>query len=194
VFSARVKSNYPLTEESAKLARLGTPLRDLAHSGDPVCDQYMAKIIGTRVIVALCDGCNWGPQPLEAAQRSCSAFVDYLARNQHKIYATEDAGDMLVLATNAADEAIIANTDSPMNAGTTTMIAGMLLELAPEDTAEGKYAFVCASVGDCKAMCYNKGLATLEDITATNRTNLCNQTDPGGRLGPHFGNGRCGVK
>src|SRR5690606_18103380 len=75
--------------------------------------------------------------------------------------------------------------DDVFDLGTTTFIGGILFEL---DSALDRWAFICASVGDCKAFLYRAASRTVVDITLFNRTEL-DVRDPGGRLGPHLKGG-----
>jgi len=43
-----------------------------------VCDQYLIKILGNRIVFALADGCNWGARPREAALRATESIIDQL--------------------------------------------------------------------------------------------------------------------
>ncbi|PRP82669.1 protein phosphatase 2C-related protein [Planoprotostelium fungivorum] len=53
-----------------------------------------------------------------------------------------------------------------------------------DKTPDPKWAFVCISVGDCKAFHYSAQTKRVIDITEGNRGNLQDASDPGGRLGP----------
>eukprot|EP00727_Mastigamoeba_balamuthi_P008086 m51a1_g3899 hypothetical protein (916) ;mRNA; r:98768-102696 len=183
---AKAVSNYPVAEQFVRDLEAGNPLpQSCYHMGDPVCDHYAVKVVGNRVVMALCDGCNWGLMSLEAATRASHAFVESVARNQHKIFSTEDTGDILLLGLSAADECIVKGKEEPCMAGTTTMVGGILLEVSKDEASPGRWAFACLSVGDCKAFRYSRRLQTVEDITESNRTDLTNMCDPGGRLGPY---------
>jgi hypothetical protein len=66
----------------------------------------------------------------------------------------------------------------------------MIIELKKsDDFPEFQWAFVCASVGDCKAFCWTPSSGKLQDITVGNRTNLTDASDPGGRIGPYLQGG-----
>jgi len=70
-------------------------------------------------------------------------------------------------------------------AGTTTLLGGLLLKLKEED----KWAWIFVSIGDCKCFHYEASKDVIIDITAGNRQNVYDARDPGGRLGPYVGNG-----
>jgi hypothetical protein len=54
---------------------------------------------------------------------------------------------------------------------------------------ENKWGFAFLSIGDCKAFHWKKSDGTITDLTAMNRQNVANATDPGGRIGPYVGQG-----
>jgi len=59
--------------------------------------------------------------------------------------------------------------------------------VAVEETV--RWVFVCASVGDCKALHFSKKRREITDITYGNRLDVRSATDPGGRLGAMEGDG-----
>ena len=38
--------------------------------GDPNCDRFAIKAFTNRSIIAISDGCNWGPPPREASEKA----------------------------------------------------------------------------------------------------------------------------
>eukprot|EP01087_Luapelamoeba_hula_P010704 TRINITY_DN2840_c0_g1_i1.p1 TRINITY_DN2840_c0_g1~~TRINITY_DN2840_c0_g1_i1.p1 ORF type:complete len:683 (-),score=113.32 TRINITY_DN2840_c0_g1_i1:34-2082(-) len=52
---------------------------------------------------------------------------------------------------------------------------------------DAQWVFLCAGVGDCKALHYSQQEKKLRDITTACRSDLFDSTDPGGRLGPYKG-------
>lgn len=156
--------------------------------GDPVCDSYCIQILEENsVIMCITDGCNWGVRPMEASNRAKNAFVEYLRLHQHKIEDLNDAGHQLLNAIACAHQKIIEGKDV-WDAGTTTLCGGLLLPLdtpsgskkekqnqlstslnSSDDIINPKWAFVCVSIGDCKAYWYSSRKKALTDITAGNR-------------------------
>jgi hypothetical protein len=63
-----------------------------------------------------------------------------------------ESGHFILRAFSAAHEKIIEGKENVWDAGTTTMLGGMIVEL---DGAQGKWALICGSVGDCKAFHYS---------------------------------------
>ena len=127
---------------------------------------------------------------------------------------TTEVGYLLLKAFCAAHEKIIEGLEEIWEAGTTTLLGALLPTsphtehttpsartltalliggiLVPLDEGKGehdpKWAFVCASVGDCKAFHYSVRTKQVTEVTTGNRGSL-DATDPGGRLGPYIGRG-----
>lgn len=154
-----------------------------SRQGDPICDRYKAHLHSNGSIMALADGCNWGRLPYEAAVRATETFVDFLAQNVGHITSLRGAGPFLLAALTRAHNSITEGREI-WDSGTTTLIGGLLLPLA--GASEGRWAFVCVSLGDCKAFHYSQRTRTFVDITKGNRRNLTDAKDPGGRLGPYI--------
>jgi hypothetical protein len=158
---------------------LGTDSRQ----GDPICDRYKAHLHSNGAIMALADGCNWGRLPYEAAVRATETFVSFLAQHVSHITSMRGAGPFLLAALTRAHNSITEGREI-WDSGTTTLIGGLLLPLS--GTSEGRWGFVCVSLGDCKAFHYSQRTRTFVDITRGNRRNLTDAKDPGGRLGPYI--------
>jgi len=161
--------------------------KEMLHVGDPICDKYAMRIVGRRVVAVLCDGCNWGTGPAEAAARASTVFVDFVLRYHHKIVDLRTAGDLLLIAVAQASDKISEGRDS-WQIGTTALAGGILLE-QDDPPSRMPFVFVCVSVGDCKVFRYSVRSGVIIDITENNRLNLTDPSDPGGRLGPHSSDG-----
>ncbi|KAH3732864.1 cyclophilin B [Pelomyxa schiedti] len=183
-------SNYPRAPQKPG-ALTGTDpsiWENVKRMGDPICDHFCVRIWQTRVVAALADGCGWGVQSAEAATKASNAFVDYLSPIQHKITTATQAGDVLILALNAAESKITEHYSSTMSVGSTTFIGGILMEsddprIKQPNPTTATWLFVFVSVGDCKAFLWSAETGTVKDITGNNRGGN-DPTDPGGRLGP----------
>ncbi|KAL6059374.1 PPM-type phosphatase domain-containing protein [Balamuthia mandrillaris] len=180
--------------------------------GDPICDSYAVQVLPHHTIMAVADGCNWGEKPKEASRLACSSFIEYFRSSFDKMSTLKDVGRVLLRAFARAHTKILESgmpavsgekasprmeadgsqvrarkkTTQVSFSGTTTLIGGVLLEL-PSESAEqfgAQWAFVCASVGDCKAFLYSRSTGTVKDITRGNRPVSSDMKDPGGRLGP----------
>lgn len=172
VVAACVSSTYPHFPDR--------PTRE----ADPVCDAYNLKVYENKSIISLADGCAWGTRSQEAAIRACNAFINYMDSHINDIQDTRDAGHFLLRAFDKASREIIAGKDIIWDAGTTTLLGGIVLKLVDD-----KWCFLCANVGDCKAFLYSKSTNQIHDITAGNRSNVTDASDPGGRLGPWLQDG-----
>lgn len=163
----------------------GNPNRD----GDPIADRFAANVFENRVIACMADGCNWGAKPREAAIKANAAFIEYVNTNHDTITDVKKAGAVLLNAFEYAHNSIMEGKLAFWDAGTTTLLGGVLLEINKgTDKWTPQWEFVCASVGDCKAFCYANGEIT--DITQGNRLNAHDPRDCGGRLGPHLDEGK----
>jgi serine/threonine protein phosphatase PrpC len=163
----------------------GNPNRD----GDPIADRFAAHVYENRVIACMADGCNWGAKPREAATKANAAFIEYVNANHDTLTDVKRAGAVLLNAFEYAHNSIMEGKIAFWDAGTTTLLGGVLLEINKgTDKWTPQWEFVCASVGDCKAFCYANGEIT--DITPGNRQNANDPRDCGGRLGPHLDEGK----
>jgi len=222
MFCAKTISTYPKTGD-------GT-----SRSGDPIADRYSAQVFSQNLVVALADGCNWGPKARLAALNASTAFVEYVSQNLSG--SAKGSIKSLLHGLCLAHNAVL---DGEAEPGTTTLLGGSLLRLErrknkqqkhrlylgrdssrekqspPEEvplspnprrdsdaspqtsrlkakskTGSGgpptqpKWAFVCVTIGDCKAFHYSPASRTVTDITEGNRGNINDASDPGGRLGP----------
>ncbi|KAN0037096.1 hypothetical protein ACTFIV_002428 [Dictyostelium citrinum] len=157
-------------------------------AGDPIADRYTCAVYNNRLITCLADGCNWGQKPKEAAQNASTAFIDYVISKNDDMTNVKEVGKILFNAFECAHKSIMLGKDEFWEAGTTTLLGGVLLEINKgSDKWSPQWEFVCASVGDCKAYLLSQGEVT--DITEGNRSNL-DAKDCGGRLGPHLEQGK----
>lgn len=180
---AKVVSNYPLIP--------GRPFRE----GDPICDRYYLKMYENRIVIALADGCNWGERPRKAAKRASKRFIEIIDEYHDQIVSVRAAGPILLYAYSEAHKSIIRDFDeeSAIPPGTTTLIGGILLQIQPKKGSKiqnivtnpnesNEWAFVFATLGDCKFFRYCAHSKIISDLTIDNR-NCLDSTDPGGRLG-----------
>jgi len=175
--AAKAVSTYPFIP--------GNPIRD----GDPIADRFCVQIFENRLIACVADGCNWGEKPKEAACKATGAFLEYVNNFHDAIVDVKKAGVVLLNAFEYAHNAIMEGKEAFWEAGTTTLLGGVLLEINKgTDKWTPQWEFVCCSVGDCKAFCYANG--EISDITQGNRLNVSDPRDCGGRLGPHLDEGK----
>jgi hypothetical protein len=162
--------------------------------GDPIADTYVAaKLTNGHVVLALADGCNWGKKSKGAALRACNAFASYVLRAAMRMRDTVEAGHFLLRGFARAHQSIVQDfQDNVWDAGTTCLLGGLLVRLDPADVRDkansahaAPWVFLACSVGDVKSFIYSKHADQCCDVTAGNRFNVNDSTDPGGRLGPH---------
>ena len=166
--------------------------------GSPICDQYFVQVQPERVLMCVADGCNWGERPREAARIAAQCFVRHAQQAADGARTARDCGRMLLGAMRAAHNSIIAGKSDIWDAGTTTLIGGMLVALEDSSSSSdssnssgGRAYGVCLlSIGDCKCFLWERATARVRDITVDNRGNLLDATDPGGRLGPYVDGGQ----
>jgi len=163
----------------------GKPARD----GDPICDSFRIELLEENCVIAVvCDGCNWGRRPMEASNKAKDAMCEYLRQHLSEIGDIRDGGHFLLNALSYCHYKICEGKEDVWEAGTTTLLAGMLLRLK-EDSTPSKWAWISVSVGDCKCFHYQTSKDIITDITAGNRQNVYDARDCGGRLGPYVGEG-----
>lgn len=96
-------------------------------------------------------------------------FMAFMKAHQHDLISTTaDAASLITRAFMASHRSIVYGkpVDQIFELGTTTMLAGVLLELAQPDPVTGhRYAFVFGSIGDCKAYVYSQRTDSFDEIT-----------------------------
>ena len=154
---------------------------------DPNADKVWVQLHKARAILALADGCNWGHRPQQAAQSATAALKSYLTprykeQMNYKMFTNhnyrfnavadlQEAAHLLLRAFAEADKKIMEGKEFHWEAGTTTLLGGILLRFKPQDNVPA-WGFVCCSVGDCKAFLYSHKSKEVTDITAGNRSNV----------------------
>jgi hypothetical protein len=142
--------------------------------------------------VALADGCSWGVEPRDAALKSVKVFVDYMRKYQKEIVTTEVMPHLMLRAFLAAHNSIIEGRteETLFQAGSTTLyvylfaivtisrLAGMVVELQEQPHPSSQWAFICVSLGDCKAYHWSATTKEVSEITKNSRQNII---DPKGR-------------
>jgi len=179
-------SSYP-----KKVNKNGQKSSSKERLGDPICDCYGFEVVGThQAVVSLADGCNWGPRPLEAARVAVTYFHKYVKKNLHTVTTVREGGFLLLHALAEAQRKILSAPVKRgldiMEAGTTTLLGGIVLPLASDSALDESHVFICTSIGDCKAFqITSEGSVT--DMTMGTRppSAVTNVNDPGGRLGPY---------
>eukprot|EP00026_Physarum_polycephalum_P008687 Phypoly_transcript_08783.p1 GENE.Phypoly_transcript_08783~~Phypoly_transcript_08783.p1 ORF type:complete len:354 (+),score=61.95 Phypoly_transcript_08783:206-1267(+) len=157
--------------------------------GEPIADSLFVQVHENRAMVAVADGCNWGKRPQMAAKDAVAALSTYLSDKQDLIQDLQDAGHYLLRSFAEAHKRIVAGKEDIWEAGTTTLIGSLILELEPTQEGDPQWGLLCVSVGDCKAFIAKRNTKEVIDVTSGNRNNVMDGRDPGGRLGPYVGHG-----
>eukprot|EP01119_Soliformovum_irregulare_P001308 TRINITY_DN11037_c1_g1_i1.p1 TRINITY_DN11037_c1_g1~~TRINITY_DN11037_c1_g1_i1.p1 ORF type:complete len:642 (+),score=207.30 TRINITY_DN11037_c1_g1_i1:1974-3899(+) len=167
---------------------------DKKRQGEPVADRYNLMHFRDMTIAALADGCGWGGEARDAAAKAAGLFIDFMKRVRPDISNTRQAVKFMLRAYGAAHQAIVEGTtpETLFSVGTTTMLGGMVLPLS-KSQAQGRWAFVCVNIGDCKAYHYSASRKEVYDITG-NRASVVDPRDPGGRLGPQLSDGSADLR
>lgn len=162
------------------------PLKKNYHvrEGDPICDRYFVKLYENRIIAALADGCNWGERPRQAAKKACKSFTMHMNEAHKKAKNLQELAKSFLDAYADAHRRILESAgEGYWEAGTTTMIGGMVLKASMGEGQEFKWVFLCCNLGDCKAFHYSFKTRRVTDITKHTRADVRDSGDPGGRLG-----------
>ena len=198
-FAGRSTSTYPYMSKKG------------GRDGDPICDFFKVVLSPTDSIITVCDGCNWGTGPAEAARRASKGFIDFLTKERPRIFDTHRLTKILLSALCAAHNAIIEGDDPDRNIGTTTLLGGMLCKVdsfreiprisrsthntepimlstsssvEEDDDDSDKWVFVFVSIGDCKAFLWDCASHEVLELTPNSRNeNASDASDCGGRLG-----------
>jgi serine/threonine protein phosphatase PrpC len=174
--STRSISTYPLLPGGEK-------------DGDPIADRLYVQRHENRALLAVADGCNWGKRPQMAAKNAVAALANYFTERQADIRDLHDAGHFLLRSFSEAHYSIVHGKEDIWEAGTTTLLGILVLELEQREAGDPRWGLLCGSVGDCKAFHVNMKTREILDITSGNRDNVKDSRDPGGRLGPYEGHG-----
>eukprot|EP01113_Clastostelium_recurvatum_P019328 TRINITY_DN2278_c1_g1_i3.p1 TRINITY_DN2278_c1_g1~~TRINITY_DN2278_c1_g1_i3.p1 ORF type:complete len:426 (-),score=78.94 TRINITY_DN2278_c1_g1_i3:30-1307(-) len=179
--SSRSTSTYPIMPDGVR-------------DGDPNADRHYMLVHGTRTLIAVADGCNWGMRPYNAAKAAISALGNYFIESDRisHIANVQEAGHYLLRAFSEAHNHIIKDKSDMWDAGTTTLLGCLILPLALSagGPPPSPWGILCVSVGDCKAYRICAANKSVSEVTVGCRAgNLSDLTDPGGRLGPYLGHG-----
>ena len=154
--------------------------------GEPNADCVYASVYHNRALLAIADGCNWGQRSARASHDALEGVSSYLQSHEADMTTLQDTGHLLLRAVCEANKKVYAAGTELWEIGTTTLLCGAVVEVVKdEETDEREWVWICASVGDCKAMLWNAASGRITDVTMDNR--CADMRDPGGRLGPYGG-------
>lgn len=187
---AKIVSTYP---RKTHVDSDGTIRLDNVKQGSPICDQLCIERFENKTIVALADGCNWGKKPRDAAFKASRTFCEFIKRHLGEMATIQEAGKLFLQGVLQAHKRIIEGYDENWwDCGTTTLVGGCVLETISSFKRDGStWAFVCASVGDCKVFKISSKTGLVSDISTTRAGNASvDATDCGGRIGPFLDGGK----
>lgn len=136
-----------------------------SRSGGPVTDCFGISYYPNLAIAALADGSSWGHTARQAAVKAVHGFIRELEANRKQIDNTDKVPQLLLNGLASAHNNILFATPGVREMGTSTLLGGILLPLQDQ---LGKWVFICASVGDCKAFHYSIRTRQIIEITAGN--------------------------
>ena len=166
-----------------------------------------------RILLALADGCGWGDKPRHAARLATDAFCEvpprslthslslthgrerertqltrwlaqYIGEKQTEPTTVQQLAELLLQGVAMSHLAITA-VGGQWESGTTTMLGGLLVQIATDSPQVAPWCFVAVSVGDCKCLHISRRDRRVSEITCGNRINISQPSDPGGRIGPY---------
>lgn len=124
-------STYPIEIESGM------------KQGEPNADRYRITIYPKALLVSVADGCGWGNKARSAALTASNTFIEYMISMKHDFLNTGLIAKYILRAFRAAHESIISDgksDDDLLSVGTTTMLGGVLMELAQKNR---RYSCIC---------------------------------------------------
>jgi len=129
--------------------------------------------------MAIADGCNWGERPLEAATKALQGFVSHASLSLDKITDPRSAGAVLLDALCTAHNAIIAGKNNVWDAGTTTLLGGIIFPLEPSSssTCTNAAAASASASGDDNG----DDTSTSKSSSTTTNTTTTTATTSGGK-------------
>merc|ERR1712137_1378311 len=156
----------------------------LAQGFNSVKNRMSVPLVDTNPLITVVGPkIDRGLEPEEAqifSERVCAQTVS----TYQKIKTVDDAQLYLLRSFNEAHRRICEKSSPDEEIGSTTVLAGISLEIQGEGGRPNDWAFVCASVGDCKAFLIEHDTLKIHDLTRNNRVGSASASDCGGRLGP----------
>lgn len=117
--------------------------------GGPITDCFGISYYPNLAVAALADGSSWGHTASKAASQAVAGFLHQVISVKDNLSNTNTIPQALLQGIATAHNTIISSElpTSSHQIGTSTLLGGVLIR-----TNElGKWIFICASVGDCKA-------------------------------------------
>ena len=156
------------------------------HCGDPIADVFGVVARPNNAILAVADGCNWGPKPRQAARCAVRGSMEYLNQKLFDPVAaprnTQELIRSLLRSFDSAQKMIIENDGT-----TTTLCVAVVCELA-EPKGEHRWGLCVVSVGDSPCFVWQSKTGLVHEVTsAAHEGRARDMRDSGGCLGTNFG-------
>jgi hypothetical protein len=104
--------------------------------GDPNADAFYATLDDNRAILAIADGCSWGLRSYKASRSALEGVSQYLLAHEDQMTDLRNAGRLLLRSLSEANRKILEGVSSAYEAGTTTVLVGIVLQVASEEEGE----------------------------------------------------------
>lgn len=181
----RRESNYPMD-------------RDGTRQGDPICDAFGYLLFRDAAMLALTDGCGWGQGSANASLLAVQTYFQSFLTTSHAHLANLRTLGLLMVYCLSVAHCMLADAYlEGGQMGTTTFISSLAVRVqqatqskpVPDQYVQelvhsrNRFYLITLSVGDCKAFHYSPTSRQVRDITRSNRADLCDPVDPGGRIG-----------
>eukprot|EP00731_Ephydatia_muelleri_P018257 Em0011g297a len=156
------------------------------HYGDPIADVYAVIARPNNAVLAVADGCNWGPKPRQAARCAIRGSIEYL--NQ-KLYdgasmphSAQELIRTMLRSFHSAQKMIVQNDGT-----TTTLCVAVVCELT-EPKGDHRWGLCVVSVGDSPCFVWQSKTGLVHEVTsAAHEGRARDMRDSGGCLGANFG-------
>ena len=154
--------------------------------GDPIADVYAVIARPNNAILAVADGCSWGPKPRQAARCAVRGSLEYLNQklfdSANRPHDTHDILKILLLSFYSAQKLIVEN-----GGATTTLCVAVICELA-EPKGEHRWGLCVVSVGDSPCFVWQSKTGHVYEVTsAAHDGRVRDMRDSGGCLGASMG-------
>lgn len=156
------------------------------HCGDPIADIYAFVARPNNAILAVADGCNWGPKPRQAARCAARGSIEYLNQklfdSTSMPHNTQELIRTMLRSFHSAQKMIIQNDGT-----TTTLCIAVVCELA-EPKGDLKWGLCVVSVGDSPCFVWQNKTGLVHEVTsAAHEGRARDMRDSGGCLGTNCG-------
>ena len=156
------------------------------HHGDPIADVYAVIARPNNAVLAVADGCNWGPKPRQAARCAVRGSMEYLNQKLYDSTSmpqdTQELIRTMLRSFHSAQKMIVQNDGT-----TTTLCVAVVCELS-EPRGEHKWGLCVVSVGDSPCFVWQSKTGLVHEVTsAAHDGRARDMRDSGGCLGTNFG-------